>query len=110
MSKRNDARSKPILKKAKKPGGRAGTGLEKKRPSTNCAVRTGSREVSNALAHAFAPIERVRPRPRALRLIQQVACPDEIVRRDNIVGGIRDDRTPAVSPHLRLHCSHESQL
>jgi hypothetical protein len=50
------------------------------------------------------------PRPWILRLIQAVASADKIVRRGDIIGGVRDQAAPSVVASPKFHRAHHAQL
>ena len=58
----------------------------------------------------FAPIQRVRPAPWILRLIQPTAGANKVVCGSEIVGGIRNDRRPSIMTRTRFQCAHQAQL
>jgi hypothetical protein len=58
----------------------------------------------------FAPIQRVRPGPRSLRLVQPIASADKVVRGGKIVGGVRNHRAPSMEPRTRFQRARQTQL
>src|SRR5579871_2521664 len=62
------------------------------------------------LTNVLPPVHGMRPTPRILRPIKPISRPDEIVGRGEIVGRVRNDKTPSVGARTRLQGSHQSQL
>jgi hypothetical protein len=60
--------------------------------------------------HCLTPIQRVRPTPWVFWLVQMIARPDKIIRRNDVVGRIRDDAPPSIAARTRLHATHQPQL
>ena len=61
-------------------------------------------------ADRLAPVQRIRPGPRILRLVKPIAGPDEVVGGDGIVGGIGHDATPSIVSRARFQRPHQPQL
>ena len=61
-------------------------------------------------AQTLSPVERVPPTPGKSGLEQSIARLDEIVCRGEIVGRVRNQRIPSVTPRPRLRCAHQPQL
>src|SRR5450756_2440804 len=64
---------------------------------------------SNA-SHRFTPIQRIRPGPRILWLVQPIACTDEVVGGGQVVRRIGNDAAPSIAPRTQFHCPHQAQL
>jgi hypothetical protein len=58
----------------------------------------------------FAPIQRLRPRPRILRLVQPITGPDEVVGGGKIVGGVRNNTAPSIVSRPPFQRTHEPHL
>lgn len=83
-------------KQTKKPGDRQATGRvlcsEYRMPAYGLISRC------QPSFDRFSPIQRIRPRPRASRLIQPVAGTDEIVGGNDIFGRVRHHPAPSIAP------------
>src|SRR5207302_3033736 len=58
----------------------------------------------------FAPIQCIGPTPWILRLVKPIASLDEVVGRDQVVGGIRHNAAPTILASLVFHRSRQPQL
>jgi hypothetical protein len=62
------------------------------------------------LPNGFSPVQRGRPGPWRLRLVQPIAGADEVVRRGEIAGGVRNHPVPSIVSSARFHRPHQAQL
>jgi hypothetical protein len=72
-------------------------------PGPEQTTRSEAPQVSNGLSawlgkpDEFLPIKRIRPAPGKLRLVQPIAGTNEVIRGDQVVGGIRHYAAPSVA-------------
>lgn len=71
---------------------------------------SGRSGMTALLFDRFAPIQRIRITPRISWLVKPIAGTDKVVGRGEIVGCIRDHRTPSIVPRTPFQCAHKAQL